>query len=247
MRALGVAGMLSGLSLFCAVAPASASILDVTYTGTVALGFDAVGAFGHVGFLSGDSYKAEYVFDTSLGASFSPGFDNDATGGAKFGTTSPVLKASLTIDGHTVSITPGYDGEVRGLITTAGFDQQYHYAAFNPGTYIYNTIVSDSGTLPISITVPFSYTATGATASGGFDLDNNRIFGIFVPEALTYSLSAATQVPGPSVSATTPVPDACAMMLTGLIGLLFLLHRKRKLGALASVVAPGFEFRHSPG
>ncbi|HLH96841.1 MAG TPA: hypothetical protein VKW08_17155 [Xanthobacteraceae bacterium] len=223
MRVLAIPGLASGLTLFAAVTQASASIVDVTYTGTVELGFDSVGAFGGVGSLTGDTYKAVYVFNTSLGATFSSAHDNYATGGTEFGSTSPALKASLTINGHTLSITPSYDGEIHGLNTTTGFGEQYHYAAQNAPTYIYNSIINNTGTLPASIAVPFSYTAVvGDSVNGGFVLDNSRVSGILLPETLTYSLPTAT-----------PIPDTWTMMLTGLTGFGLMLCRRRTRHAFA--------------
>ena len=129
------AALASVVAALGAAPHASAAVFDVTYQGVVTAfdsDYNAISApvldvdnlFGG-GDLAGDAITATYVYDTSLGTSSSTVYNNGATppvdfpgpdveldGGIGFGTSSPILSATFTIDGHSYSYTPDYYSDV---------------------------------------------------------------------------------------------------------------------------------------
>src|SRR3974390_1529 len=86
------------------VPPAKATVVYVTYTGTVVRGTDPGGIFGQPGSLNGKSFEVDYVFDTGTFADSSP-TENFLFGGTAFGSPSPLLgPAVLTIGGLRIRI-----------------------------------------------------------------------------------------------------------------------------------------------
>jgi hypothetical protein len=72
----------TALASFGGLTPASATIVDVTYTGGVSSGRDTDGLFGPPGTdLTGDPFKAFFVFDTTLGSTTTSPTENQALGG----------------------------------------------------------------------------------------------------------------------------------------------------------------------
>ncbi len=94
---------------------ASAALAKLTWTGvTLFGGNDGLGLFGpaepHLG---GAAYEARFIFDTTIG--FTPNLINGSEqvdGGALYGPTSisPLVSASITINGHTVAMAGDYEG-----------------------------------------------------------------------------------------------------------------------------------------
>ena len=78
---------------------ADAAIVSVTYSGTVGYGYDSTGQFGAVGDLSGASFVAKYLFDTSTGFTYADGVTASASGGTLYG-NSPLIGASVAINGN---------------------------------------------------------------------------------------------------------------------------------------------------
>jgi hypothetical protein len=104
-------------------ASAGATIYTMTITGQVEgtsyvigdrtyNGIDGDGLFGAAGAsLAGDTYTAVFVADSTLGESFS----NDylaLVGGSQNGASSPIISATLTINGHTMTFSPGWADEI---------------------------------------------------------------------------------------------------------------------------------------
>src|SRR5690349_11778479 len=83
---------------------AEASIVYVTYTGTVIRGIDPGIIFGQGANLNGLSYQVRYVFDTGSYSDSQP-TENFVFGGEAFGTPSPLVgSAVLTIGGVSIAI-----------------------------------------------------------------------------------------------------------------------------------------------
>src|SRR5438309_2193510 len=94
---------------------ASAAIVNVTYTGTVASGVDEQGLFGAPNTsLVGDSYIAQYTFDTAVGFTFSTPTQNYAYGGDNWGNASPALSTTVTINGVSVTYVGNNVGSIEG-------------------------------------------------------------------------------------------------------------------------------------
>lgn len=106
------------LAMATIATPAKATLIDVTWIGTVSSGnVGTAGAFGVQDTFAGNelaglSFTATYRFDTTIGSLVTGPGSADLRGGDNFGTPgtvpSPLVSASLTINGVTVAFTGGY-------------------------------------------------------------------------------------------------------------------------------------------
>ena len=209
-------------ALLCAgVIPniANATVVYVTYTGAVVTGTDPGGVFGQNANLSGEIYKAFYVFDTGSYADGHP-IENFVFGGTSFGAPSPLVgSAILTIGGVSIAIRGNSVGEIQGINNGPGaLSEQLDRAYDTNGSAVENSILNYSGGLPSTITSPFIYHVT--TSDGG-----SSDFSAF---GASGNLSVATLVvsldpPTPAV----PEPSTWAMMILGFGGLGFMAYRRR--------------------
>jgi hypothetical protein len=115
MKVLSVLAAGAAAFLALASAPAASAAFYEIVKGQIKDGFDYAGDFGAVGALSG-RYVAVYEFDTSLGHDLFGPFEERADGGPGSGFANPVLKATLTINGVTVTY-PGPGGS-NGTVDT---------------------------------------------------------------------------------------------------------------------------------
>ena len=107
--------------------PASATIVDVVYAGTVANGYDLTGVFGG-GDLAGELYVAEFVFDTSLAVHGAVGAHTWVSGGPGQGGPPNFAEAVITIGGVSATIPlSAYEfGELSGE-NFGNFSEQYAF------------------------------------------------------------------------------------------------------------------------
>jgi len=190
---------------------ASASIVQVTYTGTVIAGSDSTGLFGTVNTgvsaYVGETFVATYIFDTSLATGIfsktSPD-QNYVHGGDDFFNLSPATSASLTVHGHTFSFNPVSYSQLSGTGPSVGWNMQTAYARNHFHDTVLDSYIraNDSGpyTVPVSISGNFVYhVLPGQTAIGSFitqgtyvtaSLDTLTISGLAppVPEASTWAM-----------------------------------------------------------
>ena len=221
------------------VSQASAAIMDVTYTGTITVGFDTFGLFGLPANLIGSSWVATYTFDTlsSPSDSYSSSTTNWISGGSAFGNTSPVLSSMITINGVGRAVDASYWGRDFGANTTelgGTYSEQYHHAEnYSSGQqeYLTNSIFNANGSLLASITTPFTHTVDADDIPyGTYALQIGTNF-----EYLTAHLTTIT-VSEHGVAAV-PEPSTWAMMLLGFAGVGFAAYRKRKTGTFAMAAA----------
>ncbi len=238
----------AGVALIGAVSQAFAAIVDVTYTGTVTQGWDQTGIFGIVdnsgNAYVGDSYVANYMFDTTLGTTLSSPGENYAYGGTQipFPAPNPGLSGSITINGVTVPINPPYgSSEILGL-NNGSNSQQLDYLE-NDGSGPYGAELSGEflaldTSISASITTPLSYVAaddpnqSGAvvvTLSACSDptCDTYTIFTQVYGNVQTFTVTASP----------TPLPSTWLMLLTGFVGLGFFAYRGTKASSAALAAA----------
>ena len=86
-----------------AAAPAAAIVKIATYTGIVVYGYDLTGEFGTPNTdLAGANWTATFTYDKTLGGyQYSDLTADDSQGGTSVGTGSPILSATITINGVT--------------------------------------------------------------------------------------------------------------------------------------------------
>jgi hypothetical protein len=213
---LGVA--VAAVLCILSAAPAEATVVYVTYTGTISRGDDPSGVFGQAGSLNGKSFEASYVFDTGSFPDTSL-TENFVFGGTAFGTPSPVIDpAVLTIGGVSINIRGNSVGEIQGINQGPGaFSEQLHRAYDTNGSVLENSIFNYSGGLPASITTPFIYQVTSIDG-GSSDFSAFGASGNMSDDTLTVSLTPLSAVPEPST---------WAMMILGFVGLGFMAYRRK--------------------
>lgn len=223
-----------------AIVPASATIVDVVFTGHVGFGLDMTGIFGSSNTqLFGKSYSARYRFDTSLGNVVTTSTVTSATGGPRsiYGGTSPALSASLTINGVTVEIGGSALGMIYAFSAPFQSNQSYEAAQYSDAAdfrtdhSIVHRIGAAGGILSNSFDVAQYYGPTsgfvGQTSQFQIAIFNKRTmthtefaFGSLVPETVSIT----------PVASAVPEPATWAMMLAGFAGL-GLAARRRRAGA----------------
>lgn len=228
-------------------APASATIMQAVYTGTVNTSNDQTGLFGIVGSLDGLGYSLTYVYDTSIGtAATAPGYSR--VFGADVG--GPVTSTSLTINGVTQTVPASslygnYFSDVSA--SDAGYPNPVDPALFynsahmidydSPGGFISTTIQIYNGwddpslTFPQGVTTPLSLSSSSQAFAGIFqfyvyDFSTSTYSvnssGVLLPSTLT-----VTQLGTPPTPA--PLPAALPLMAGALAGLAVLARRRRVL------------------
>jgi hypothetical protein len=226
--------VVAGVAMLGGVSQTSAAVMDVTYTGTVSSGTDTLGVFGG-GSLVGLSWVATYTFDTSLGYTYSSSDYNYAYGGSEYGAghPSPVLSSMITINGVGRAVDGSYHGWDYGY-NIGGVSRQIHIAENVSSGHtenLNNDIYNYNGSLPGSITTPFTHTvdAHDAYAYGYYSLSNGTGYESIQAKLATLTVSEHV--------GAVPEPSTWAMMLLGFAGVGFAAYRKRKTGTFAMAAA----------
>jgi hypothetical protein len=144
--------------------PRPLPIITVIYSGTVGDSYDQTGIFGPAGgSLAGYSFTTSYVFDTSIGTRQTSQFVDHDLGGIGYAQPSPSLGAVLTINGISV----GISGIGAGDLSVIDFGTQTKYLSnvvdngLGYTRFLTNFMFDDTHTIPISLDMPFSYSAAG--------------------------------------------------------------------------------------
>jgi hypothetical protein len=177
----------------------------VTYTGTIASGFDGSGVFGQPGPLTGASYVASYLFDDTQGKRTTiPPYLDSVIGGDFNGDASPSLGATLTIHGVTVT----FGGNDLGLQenfplggTIASYSSGRSSIPFD-ASYLGNELAAPN--IPSSMDVNFH--AQGGPGNQGFingfqfargpaQVVSAYAAGTFAPESVSVTVASAAPEP----------------------------------------------------
>lgn len=223
--------VLSGLTVCLAgMASAGAAIVTVTYNGTVASGSDPVNFFRAGDNFVSAAYQAVYVFDTSLGETFNSPTSNYALGGNFFGSPSPALSATLTINNVSLTFTPNQHGFIRGISNTASLIQHEakRLSSDEPLSGYVNLIHRlfrfNDNLYPASLTGPFSHTVDFrddifAIVEIEYRNPANGLYTAFV-----HANFAPTSV---TISSGVPEPATWAMMILGFAAVGFIAYRRK--------------------
>ncbi|MDE2377079.1 PEPxxWA-CTERM sorting domain-containing protein [Bradyrhizobium sp.] len=219
------------VGLILGVVSAHASIVQVTYSGTVVAGSDARGIFGTINTgveaYVGQSYVAQYVFDTSraTGAFARTSPDNNFVfGGADFVNLSPATSAQVSVNGHTFSFNPIAYSQLSGTSQTVDANVQKAYARLHVDSS-HDTLLdsyvraNDLGpyTVPLTITENFTYhVLPGQTSISQF---------ITVGGYVTANIDTLTIR---DITTGVPEPSTWALMILGLAGVGFAARRQRR-------------------
>lgn len=225
------------LALAASSVPAHATIVFVTYTGTVATGIDWRGYFSQVGSdLAGSRYVARYMFDTARSRLVTSATSNLALGGVLASDTdSPSLTTSFTINGRSIAFAGSHYGLIRGANDGTASSQQHSSSFYGRldrtfgDFFVGHNIANDIGSLPAALEQRFTYrisaddrTAAVARLSlQNYDTDSFELFATL--DLAPQTLSIRTLSDGPPV---VPEPASWALMITG-FGLVGVAMRRR--------------------
>jgi hypothetical protein len=206
--------LLSALVALSAAAtrPAFADVYYVTYTGT-ASGTDTFGLFGSAGAtLNGVAFTSTYTYDpTQFGNAEQDVASSyiDVIGGSNVGMTSPILSASLTINGDTFNQSPLFYS-----IDQLADDPRYYsvdnIAKSSGSNYLVNRDFVTS-TVALSFTSVQSFLPSSSSSNGG-GLSYNG-------ESIALSDAQITITDGPPAPTDVSEPASLAL-LAGAVGLL---------------------------
>jgi hypothetical protein len=191
--------IIAGTAMIVSAPSAQAETITVTYTGFFAYGTDFTGLFGVTGGqngnLSGDTYTAIYQFDSTRGTLVLGLNNNSLSGGSYLGVSSPLIDASVSVNGVSVSLGGSFYSYVKGS-NEFGFAQQgaeadeFKFGGYN---WVQNQITDFYDVLPIEITKSFTY--SGGAGSGYLQLFTPSgavgASGVLNPTSLSISVSAA--------------------------------------------------------
>ena len=120
--------------------------------------------------------------DTSKGIPLFTATENYIHGGVVYGTESPMIKATLEINGKSATVDGSYNGSVQAFLGESGLaNQQSHYVADAVGNtlllYVTNANFAPVGNIPFTIDVPLDFVFSSSETGG--------ISGLFIAETGT--------------------------------------------------------------
>ncbi|HEX9168766.1 MAG TPA: PEP-CTERM sorting domain-containing protein [Roseiarcus sp.] len=248
MNRASVLGSVAALTLCGAILPASAAIVDVTFTGTIFfMSYDSgitpifvPGGLAPSSSFDGKPYTANFVFNTDLGSSTSSATGFSVQGGSSTGFTDPLVSASVTVNGVTENIPGLYDSELTLCSsscpsTAAGsltlYASDYSNGGPTGSTTNNRTYLVIDGAFPSSIIPgPFSFTPSSGVGYISLSTAANDGNGTLVNTYFEALLTTATV----TVAASAPEPSTWAMMLIAFAGLGFAGYRGRRRAVAAA-------------
>ena len=196
-------------------AAASASIVTVTYTGT-AIGYDYLRLFlplNQPRFYVTDPFIAVYTYNTRLGLLHKGSYSEYADGGSLYGRSSPITSATLTINGHSQTVTSKTIGTAEVFGGGAGIVEEsaYDSSVYNYSRYLWTQVGTEF--VPTDLETPFSRGSTGPYSyqSKGYFSEAGDIFDVHITDFLALTPDHVTV----DVAAAVPEPATWSLMLLG--------------------------------
>ena len=221
-------------------APALAQIYTDTIVGTVSKTgneLDSQSLFGG-GNLAGDSYTEVFTINTMAGSGVQPGsVGQDIYGGSSF-SLGPAVSATITINGHAVTLDGSYSDQAQVFANPAAFTSTTHgLVSDDVETVQGGTLYDISGSVQsLTTAVGFPSTLGGAgylqvngttiTGLGDFQVQNSRGRNL---EYLTLNPTALDPAP------SAPEPSAWALLIAGVAAIGAMLRYTRRDPSLAAV------------
>ena len=207
--------------------PAFATRVIVTYTGTISSGYNQAGEFGAAGeSLEGMIFSTEYLFDTERGATFSDDETSNSYGGTRFGTTNPLIRASITINGQTIypelssgqiySYNNGLESQQRSYGVNY-YDDGFSYKT----TTIWNNVLFEGGYYPSKF-LNFS-----GSIVGNYEGYYQNSFYDYSQESYVYDTLVTFSATNLTIT-PVPEPTTWVMMVAG-FGMIGFAARKRSV------------------
>ncbi len=204
------------LALGATAMPAHAALVDITWTGKVYVGDDNLGLFGTPGSLVGQSYVAQYRFDTSIGFRSGADYQTVERGYNAPQSASPLISARITINGTTMSVIGDYNNqyyrsnsdsysEIATFVTG-------RTSVFNDFNYLNVDFLSDGPAgdgVTIDLNAPYAQVFDPNDGVGG-------TFLYYAPDNSNYSFAALTgETLNITLAGGVPEPASWAMMIAG--------------------------------
>lgn len=170
-------------------------LMQATFSGVIVNGNDAHNVFGGSLLLDGEAFVASFKYNTAIGRHTSPVIDQ-IFGGLSLGTQSPIISASITINGISYDFLGWGYGEAS--VSNGSGHSAFHVSAQDPayGTGISLTEHRNDTVLPVVLTTPFNIAGAGLLPPG-FTAQGFVNFG---------SGSAALSIRSVTVASLSPVP-----------------------------------------
>lgn len=234
--------LLATATLALSVSAADAATMQALYTGTIVGGYDQSGLFTTPGGnLDNLSFSMAFVYDTSVGRMIMPQFD-EVIGGKNLRTKSPMISASVTVNGQTMKIRGkalGYALLYGGAQSSTGEDVFNVYAsdratdAVTGSGYTYDIgaqIIDDSFGIPYNLDAPFSLSGLAGANGNALYFFFQRYDGVLGAYTMRTSgtLVADTLTVSQFVAAPVPLPASALMLLAAVAGLGGLQASRRK-------------------
>jgi hypothetical protein len=203
---------------------ASATIVTETFTGTVT-GVDVAGYFGARGATLNTSFQTTYVINDNLAGAgqYNSGDEFGTYGGTAYNPAipSPVISASIVINGQTVNVGSTYYSEhfeTQRSLTSNDF-LVTGFAEPTGSSILFNIVSIQDPSAPnvTSLDTPFSYTVSGNNGddTGSFNFGGDQL------SLLNNTVTLTDAVPEPST---------WAMMILGFCGVGFMAYRRKQNG-----------------
>lgn len=211
-----VLSLAAGAAAFALAGQACAEVVDFTYQGTVVHGTDGAGLFGPANAdLSGDLFTAFFSFDPARGGYQYSSPSAGSYGGDQSADTSPLLSASITINGVTRDMTTSWYGEIFG-INTPDISLQYQEAEFQNGDFLDFEYYAYSDAIQAAVDLPQNLDLTPYLRDGNLQIGDT---------AAEFGFNSVVE----TVSGV-PEPATWALMILG-AGLIGLTARRQRQGA----------------
>jgi hypothetical protein len=141
------------------------TLMQATFSGIVVSGNDAHNVFGGSLLLDGEAFVASFKYNTAIGRHTSPIIDQ-IFGGLSLGSQSPIISASITINGISYDFLGWGYGEA-SVNKGPGYSA-FHLNAQDPayGIGISLTEYRNDNSLPSVLTTPFSVAGSGLLLPG---------------------------------------------------------------------------------
>ncbi len=149
----------------CAVPVPVNAMMQATFSGTVVSGNDAHNVFGGSLLLDGEAFIASFKYNTAIGRHTSPVIDQ-IFGGLSLGSQSPMISASITINGISYDFLGwGYgQASVANGLGHSSFSLSAQDPAYGSGITL--TEYRNDTSLPSVLTTPFSVAGAGLLLPG---------------------------------------------------------------------------------